>query len=192
MEDDKTVTLRTYKVGQKNQQWWVGDVGRELADMVKMVKHFEDEYNKAHTKQDGSGGSEGSHVSGHGKNAGSGSSHGSGGSHDSGGKTSSHGGHHSHSDHHSGGGHHSHGEHNPLKGLGLHSGASNREIGEAIAQKLVSEFGLPLDQARYKAMLMWGNGSGAADARAFQLRSQYGFRGLSPGNYGTGDPYRLI
>ena len=153
MEDNKTVTYRTYHVGQKSQQWWIGDIGHET-DLGKMVKQFEDENRKRMKEEERKKEEKRKEEKRKEEKR--------------------------------------KGEKNRLKGLGLSNGASNREIGEAIARKLVSEFGLPLDQARYKAMLMWGNGSGAADARAFELRSLYGFRGLSPGNYGTGDPYRLI
>lgn len=72
----------------------------------------------------------------------------------------------------------------PVTELGLPLGASNREIGQAIARALVQEFGLPYDQAENKAMYMWGtNLSGAADVKAMELRKRYCFRGLDIGNY---------
>ncbi|KAH9988519.1 hypothetical protein F4779DRAFT_272985 [Xylariaceae sp. FL0662B] len=81
----------------------------------------------------------------------------------------------------------------PLAELGLPPDASNRQVGEAIARVLVREFGLPSDQARYKAMLMWGtNLSGLADVRAWELRKRYCFRGLPPGHYYGIDPYAMI
>ncbi|KAI0381347.1 hypothetical protein F5Y04DRAFT_80278 [Hypomontagnella monticulosa] len=73
----------------------------------------------------------------------------------------------------------------PVTELGLPLGASNRDVGEAIARVLMQEFGLPYDQAQYKAMYMWGtNLSGLADVRAMELRKRYCFRGLDPANYG--------
>ncbi|KAK0510856.1 hypothetical protein JMJ35_006408 [Cladonia borealis] len=67
----------------------------------------------------------------------------------------------------------------PATEIGARPGASNREIGEAIARQLMREFpDLPLDQARSKAMLMWANPSGNIDARAMELRKIYCYRGF--------------
>ncbi|OAA59175.1 Heterokaryon incompatibility [Niveomyces insectorum RCEF 264] len=73
----------------------------------------------------------------------------------------------------------------PVTELGLPLGASNIAVGMAIAQILMKEYGLSLEIAKYKAMLMWGtNLSGMVDMRAMELRQRYCFRGLDPGNYG--------